>query len=451
MKVTNWRRKLMASLAAGGLIVPTAANAANLDTNLVANPGFETVDFGTVGDYGSPMVTSWLGGPGFAYSHNPTATAIPDYADGDDPPGAGDWYFTSNNNPGSATGDWRAPGLVYQDIDVSTGATGTQIATGEAAIKISAWMSSYLDDSDNGNVQVDFRNAAGDTLGSTVLSDPDFGPNNVWSRTTALGIAPVGTAALRVSVFGTPRNSGADGYIDEVDVQLTAAANELMFLEVNTTSGQVTMRNQTGDPVPIDYYEITSAGDALNATSWNSLQEQNLAGFPAGNGSGNGWEQFGGSSARAIGESYLTGSSSVANNASVSLGAAFDVGGARDLVFRYGQVASSAQQPTGDYNANGVVDVADFVVWRNSVGQNVTLPNDSTPGMVTPEDYAVWRTNFGNSGGPTGPGTLTTGFVRYVNAAVGASAAVPEPSTILMAGLGLGTFVTGTRRRTLKT
>src|SRR5688572_22944370 len=125
MKVTNWRRKLMASLAAGGMLCPSIANAANLDTNLVMNPGFETVNSGTTGDYGAPMVVNWLGGPGFAYSHNPTATGIPDYADGTDPPSAGDWYFTANNNPGSATGDWRAAGQVFQDVDVSTGPTGS--------------------------------------------------------------------------------------------------------------------------------------------------------------------------------------------------------------------------------------------------------------------------------------------------------------------------------------
>src|SRR5262245_8166161 len=132
MKVTNWRRKLAASLMAGGLITPAAALAANLDANLVVNGTFETVDLNTTGDYGAPAVTGagWMGGPGFAYSHQPGTTGIPDYADGADPPGAGLWYFTANNNPGSDTGDWRAPDGVFQDIDVSAGATGTQISSG---------------------------------------------------------------------------------------------------------------------------------------------------------------------------------------------------------------------------------------------------------------------------------------------------------------------------------
>src|SRR5690242_7263597 len=118
MKINNWRSKLAVTLAASGMLTPAAARAANLNTNLVANPGFELVDFGTTGDYGSPSILNWLGGPGFVYSHDGSG-GIPDYADGADPPGAGSWYFTANNNPGSATGDFREPGLVYQDIDVS--------------------------------------------------------------------------------------------------------------------------------------------------------------------------------------------------------------------------------------------------------------------------------------------------------------------------------------------
>src|SRR4051812_9992491 len=323
MKVTNWRRKLMASLVAGGVMTPAAASALNLDTNLIANPGFESVDTGITGDYGAPKINNWSGTNAFAYSHNPGLTGVPDYADGLDPPNAGNWYFSSNNNPGSATGDFRAPNQVYQDVNVSAGPTGTQIATGEAAYKLSAFMSSYLNDSDSGNVQLDFKNSGGTIIGSAIISDPDFGPNNVWSQTSKVALVPVGTATIRASIFGTPRNFGADGYIDNVDVQLTAAANVLLFLEVNTTNGQVTLKNQTGAAVNVDYYEVTSATGALNKNTWSSLQDQNRAGFPAGNGSGNGWEEFGGSSSNVIGESYLTGSSAVSNSAAIGLGPAF--------------------------------------------------------------------------------------------------------------------------------
>ncbi len=117
-----------------------------------------------------------------------------------------------------------------------------------------------------------------------------------------------------------------DAAIDDATLDVDDAANHLMILEVNTTNGQVRVRDQTGAAINIDYYDIKSASGALNADAWNSLQEQNLAGFPAGNGSGNGWEQAGGSSSTAIGESYLTGNSAVGSGVNVGLGAAFDVG-----------------------------------------------------------------------------------------------------------------------------
>jgi hypothetical protein len=52
----------------------------------------------------------------------------------------------------------------------------------------------------------------------------------------------------------------------------------------------------------------------------------------------------------------------------------------------------------GDYNNNGTVDLADYVLWRNGG----PLQNEGIdPGAVTPEDYGVWRANFGR----TAPGT----------------------------------------------
>jgi Lectin C-type domain len=73
----------------------------------------------------------------------------------------------------------------------------------------------------------------------------------------------------------------------------------------------------------------------------------------------------------------------------------------------------------GDYNDNGAVDAADYVLWRKHLNTNTQLENEGpgvTPGMVTPEDYTTWRTNFGRA---TGGGELS------------ATAAVPEPSAVV--------------------
>ena len=73
----------------------------------------------------------------------------------------------------------------------------------------------------------------------------------------------------------------------------------------------------------------------------------------------------------------------------------------------------------GDFNADGVVDAADYSVWRDALGQFADLPNDGTPGLVSSSDYAEWAANYG--------ATLAS-----------ALSAVPEPTAALSAALALG-------------
>jgi autotransporter-associated beta strand protein len=72
----------------------------------------------------------------------------------------------------------------------------------------------------------------------------------------------------------------------------------------------------------------------------------------------------------------------------------------------------------GDYNANGVVDSADYVLWRNGG----PLAHDFTPG-IQQSDYDFWRSQFAAT---TNPGS---------GSGLGAAAAVPEPSMISLVGL----------------
>jgi hypothetical protein len=55
-----------------------------------------------------------------------------------------------------------------------------------------------------------------------------------------------------------------------------------------------------------------------------------------------------------------------------------------------------------DYNSNGVVDAADYVLWRNSLGSTTDLRADASGptagvanGIVDQADYTYWRSNFG--------------------------------------------------------
>lgn len=93
----------------------------------------------------------------------------------------------------------------------------------------------------------------------------------------------------------------------------------------------------------------------------------------------------------------------------------------------------------GDYNGNGTVDAADYALWRDNEGTagpdgdgtgwdgaNLTGVPD---GIVDEHDYEYWRAHFGETSG-SGAG----------------AAAIPEPTSIALAGLALLSLVVCARR-----
>jgi Dockerin type I domain len=82
----------------------------------------------------------------------------------------------------------------------------------------------------------------------------------------------------------------------------------------------------------------------------------------------------------------------------------------------------------GDYNGNGTVDAADYVVWRRQQGTTASglAADGNGDGTVNTADYTIWRTNYSvtSSGSGAGSGLM-------------ASAAVPEPISAALAGAAL--------------
>ena len=55
----------------------------------------------------------------------------------------------------------------------------------------------------------------------------------------------------------------------------------------------------------------------------------------------------------------------------------------------------SAAESPGDFNNDGMVNIADYTVWRNGLGANTALPNDDGLGTpITAAHYDLWKTNF---------------------------------------------------------
>ncbi|HEX5472071.1 MAG TPA: hypothetical protein VFW73_09300, partial [Lacipirellulaceae bacterium] len=93
-----------------------------------------------------------------------------------------------------------------------------------------------------------------------------------------------------------------------------------------------------------------------------------------------------------------------------------------ELIVLSGNITNPVQGLKGDYNSDGKVDAADYVLWRK--GGPLANEGDN-PGTVDSGDYTYWRAHFGESSGSFPSG----GFV-----------AVPEPSVLLLglfASLGL--------------
>jgi hypothetical protein len=58
----------------------------------------------------------------------------------------------------------------------------------------------------------------------------------------------------------------------------------------------------------------------------------------------------------------------------------------------------------GDYNQNGVVDAADYVLWRKYESTSTPLANDAIGGVIGPAHYDQWTANFGQSLSAAGSG-----------------------------------------------
>ena len=130
-----------------------------------------------------------------------------------------------------------------------------------------------------------------------------------------------------------------------------------------------------------------------------------------------------------------------------------------EIAFRYNlangisgiAVARPVQLLAGDYNLNGTVDAADYIVWRKNTSQSyeawrtlfgqsgLSTPVDfNNDGTVDAADYVIWRKTGGiqydawrtHFGAPSGAGTGAAGPSP-------SQRAVPEPASALLCALGV--------------
>jgi hypothetical protein len=92
-----------------------------------------------------------------------------------------------------------------------------------------------------------------------------------------------------------------------------------------------------------------------------------------------------------------------------------------------GEIRGFLVNVPGDYNDNGIVDAADYVLWRKTlgtIGEGLAADSDNS-NIVGPEDYATWREHFGET-------RHDQHEHHHHGSGTGSSIGVPEPASLLL-------------------
>jgi hypothetical protein len=114
------------------------------------------------------------------------------------------------------------------------------------------------------------------------------------------------------------------------------------------------------------------------------------------------------------------------------------VGGATDIGAFELQTLATPILP-GDYNASQIVDAADYVVWRKTIGTSVTQytgADGTGDGQIDGADYEIWRGHFGTAASAAGATVPTA--VKLIAAESLIAAPMSQPTdTYVLSGIDL--------------
>ena len=242
-------------------------------------------------------------------------------------------------------------------------------------------------------------------------------------------------------------NLDTTAFEQEADALRTKWVGDPAKLTVDRDSGEVSFF--VGNPSStISSYAIRSPGGRLDPSEWDSITD----------GTNNGaldsdpWIRISDllTDDTEVAEGELPGGDggvSIAAGTTISLGNIWRRGSLQDLQMQVLDLNGNVSFPSidyigevllldGDYNDDGVVDAADYTVWRDNVGNPAgSLPNDPSDQPIGETQYLTWRGNYGSSlsGSPS--------------AGVASAAEAPEPQAFVLLVLGMVALGLGQRFR----
>lgn len=224
-----------------------------------------------------------------------------------------------------------------------------------------------------------------------------------------------------------------------------------IYAQLFPLTGEVRLLNRDAAPIPFVYYSITSAGNALDGDSlvWQSIAANYDV---SGNGlidPSNEWFILA-DDPDELTEGVFTGSGgSLPPTRAISLGQIWNpfdsVDPFVDLAFDIHDDSQSIPVTIelaldGDYTADGIVDAADYAVWRQYLtSTDAPFADGDLSGLVDMGDYLVWRENFGLTLPLPPYGSGSGSQLSPLSAHAGV---VPEPDTgaLLLIAIGLSAF-----------
>jgi hypothetical protein len=158
-----------------------------------------------------------------------------------------------------------------------------------------------------------------------------------------------------------------------------------------------------------------ATGDAFGDAAWSTAARMVSGTFAAG-----------------VSPAFVTGSS---GNVFTSVGTSTTLGN-EALATLLTTIVRTNAASSADYNQNGIVDAADYVLWRKTLGNVVpvgTGADGNRDGTINQPDYDLWRAHFGNPSGAGAGASLSTN-------------SVPEPTGCILITIG-ALLATAPRRR----